>query len=106
MSLNFALGSSVGLCLCRPGELRFRLLLMGLWELFSGVFRGKIRTKSSQNTLTMASVELGNACMMEEHLQFDIILDPRHETQLDLSCWVLLCNATGHLAKRKEVEEG
>lgn len=37
---------------------------------------------------------------------FDVILDLRHETLLDLFRWVLLCNATGHLVARKEAGKG
>lgn len=34
---------------------------------------------------------------------FDVILDLRQGTWLDLFRWVLLCDAAGHLVARKEV---
>lgn len=111
-NLNFACGSSVGLCTCSPGGVRSSLLPTGMWEWSDGVFQGKSWANPCGNAsipLAVSRLKLGSACPMlrtDERWEFDVILDLRHETQLDLSCRVLLCNSSGHLATREEAEEG
>lgn len=84
----------------------------GCRNVLVGVFHGKSWANPRGNAsvpLAAAGLKVGSACptlRTDERWEFDVIPDLRHETQLDLSCRVLLCNSTGHLATRKEAEEG